>query len=74
VFSFYDVIFNIAFVAAAAFAAAVLPADGNSRIVFAVVAVGYAVTAAAYARATRRLAARTDNAAHRPADPATSPS
>jgi MFS family permease len=72
VFSFYDVIFNIAFVAAAAFAAAVLPADGNSRVVFAVVAVGYAVTAAAYARATRRLAARTQRAAHRPADSATS--
>jgi hypothetical protein len=74
VFSFYDVIFNIAFVAAAAFAAAVLPADGNSRVVFAVVAVGYAVTAAAYARATRRLAARTQRAAHRPADSATSAS
>ena len=72
VFSFYDVVFNVAFVAAAAFAAAVLPADGNSRIVFAVVAVGYAVTAAAYARATRRLAARTESA--RRADPATSPS
>ena len=42
VFSFYDVLFNVAFVAAAAFAAAVLPADGNSRIVFAVVAGGYA--------------------------------
>ena len=55
VFSFYDVIFNIAFVSAAAFGAVALPADGNSRAVFAVVAVGYAVTAVGYARATERL-------------------
>jgi predicted MFS family arabinose efflux permease len=59
VFSFYDVIFNIAFVSAAAFGAAVLPSDGNSRGVYAVIAVGYAVTAAVYARATRRLDTRT---------------
>jgi MFS family permease len=58
VFSFYDVIFNIAFVSAAAFGAAVLPTDGNSRAVYAVIAVGYAVTAAVYARATRRLTTR----------------
>ena len=38
VFSFYDVIFNIAFVSAAAFAALALPADGNSPTVYAVVA------------------------------------
>jgi MFS family permease len=59
VFSFYDVIFNIAFVSAAAFGAAVLPSDGNSRTVYAVIAGGYAVTAAVYARATRRLDTRT---------------
>jgi MFS family permease len=58
VFSFYDVIFNMAFVSAAAFGAVALPADGNSRVVYAVVAVGYAVTAIAYARATKRLDAR----------------
>jgi MFS family permease len=62
VFSFYDVIFNIAFVSAAAFGAVVLPADGNSRTVYAVIAVGYAVTAAVYARATRRLDTRTTTA------------
>jgi MFS family permease len=56
VFSFYDVIFNIAFVSAAAFGALALPADGNSRPVFAVVAVGYAITATTYGVATRRLA------------------
>ena len=38
--------FNVAFVSAAAFAALALPPDGNSRAVFAVVAVGYALTAA----------------------------
>jgi MFS family permease len=59
VFSFYDVIFNIAFVSAAAFGAVALPTDGNSRAVYAVVAVGYAVTAVGYARATKHLTART---------------
>ena len=54
VFSFYDVIFNIAFVSAAAFAALTLPADGNSKTVYAVVSAGYAVTAFAYGRVNRR--------------------
>jgi MFS family permease len=60
VFSFYDVIFNIAFVSAAAFAALTLPADGNSKTVYAVVSAGYAVTAFAYGRVNRRR--RTDEA------------
>jgi MFS family permease len=55
VFSFYDVIFNIAFVSAAAFGALALPADGNSPAVFGVIAVGYAITSAAYAWRSRRL-------------------
>lgn len=55
VFSFYDVIFNIAFVSAAAFGALALPADGNSPAVYAVIAVGYGLTAATYAFATSRL-------------------
>ena len=37
----------------------VLPADGTSPAVFAVIAVGYAVTAATYGLATRRLDDRT---------------
>jgi MFS family permease len=53
VFSFYDVLFNVSFVSAAAFAALALPPDGNSPAVFAVIAVGYAVTAVVYGRATR---------------------
>ena len=53
VFSLYDVLFNVAFVAAAAFAAAVLPDSGKSYAVLAVIAVGYLATAGVYARATR---------------------
>ena len=54
VFSFYDVIFNIAFVSAAAFGAAALPADGFSPPVYAVIALGYAATSLTYALVTRR--------------------
>jgi MFS family permease len=53
VFSFYDVLFNVSFVSAAAFGALALPADGNSPPVFAVVAAGYALTALVYGRASR---------------------
>jgi MFS family permease len=51
--SFYDMVFNITFVAAAAVCAAVLPADGNSPALFAAVAVIYLVTGVAYAAARR---------------------
>jgi hypothetical protein len=53
VFSLYDVIFNVAFVAAAAVGAVVLPASGKSYPVLTLVAVGYVVVAAWYARVTR---------------------
>ncbi|NUR07118.1 MAG: MFS transporter [Nocardioidaceae bacterium] len=53
VFSLYDVIFNVAFVAAAAVAGAVLPRDGKSYVVLGLVAAGYGLTAAWYARVTR---------------------
>lgn len=53
VFSLYDVLFNVAFVAAAATGAVVLPFDGVSYPVLAVTAAGYLATAAAYERATR---------------------
>ncbi len=53
VFSLYDVIFNVAFVAAAATAAVVLPADGRSYAVLAVLSAGYLLTAVAYARTPR---------------------
>jgi len=59
VFSFYDVLFNMAFVAAAAFAALVVPPSGASRPVYAVIATGYLLAALGYARATRRSRAAT---------------
>jgi MFS family permease len=54
VFSLYDVIFNVAFVAAAAVAAAVLPATGRSYLVLGAIASGYVVTAVVYGRVSRR--------------------
>ena len=53
VFSLYDVLFNVAFVAAAATAAVVLPPDGRSYPVLGVLAAGYFLTAVAYARTPR---------------------
>ncbi len=49
VFSLYDVLFNVTFVAAAATAALVLPADGRSVPVLAVLSAGYLITALTYA-------------------------
>jgi hypothetical protein len=61
VFAFYDVVFNVAFVAAAGTAALLLPQDGHAPVLFALIAVLYAVTAAVYwttvrARRVRRPA------------------
>ncbi|MBK5308124.1 MAG: MFS transporter [Frankiaceae bacterium] len=58
VFSFYDTLFNVSFVSAAAVAAVLLPPDGKSYVVIAVVAGGYALTAAGYMLATRRRMAQ----------------
>ncbi|MPZ61182.1 MAG: MFS transporter [Propionibacteriales bacterium] len=57
-FAIYDVIFNVAFVAAAALGALILPPNGKSYGVLALIAFGYAATAAAYARAHHRPGAR----------------
>nr|WP_083977568.1 MFS transporter [Kitasatospora azatica] len=54
VFALYDVLFNVAFVAAAAVTALVLPLHGRSVPVVLGVAVVYALSAALYARAARR--------------------
>jgi MFS family permease len=61
VFSFYDVVFNAAFVIAAGLAVLLLPMNGYSRPVFAGVTVLFAVGAASYLIAERRqeLAAST---------------
>jgi MFS family permease len=61
VFAFYDVLFNVAFVSAAAFAALALPASGKSYPVLAVVAVGYAAVALAYGRASRGVVQASPN-------------
>ena len=57
VFALYDMVFNVAFVAAAAAGAAVLPASGRSYAVLAAVAAGYALTALWYATVTRQAPA-----------------
>jgi MFS family permease len=57
VFALYDVGFNVVFVAAAAVGALVIPANGKSYAVLALIAAGYALTAAAYWRAERHRAA-----------------
>jgi predicted MFS family arabinose efflux permease len=59
VFSFYDVLFNVAFVAASALGALVLPSNGKSYGVVTTIAVGYALTAVGYATVAARNARRT---------------
>jgi MFS family permease len=54
VFSFYDTLFNLTFVAAAVLGAFVLPLDGKSYPVLIGISLGYAVTATAYGAAERR--------------------
>src|SRR3954453_869515 len=53
VFSFYDTLFNLTFVAAAVLAAFVLPPTGKSYAVVIALAAGYALIAAAYAGSER---------------------
>ena len=54
VFSFYDTLFNLSFVSAAAASAVLLPPNGKSYVVIGLVAVGYALTALVYGVATAR--------------------
>lgn len=53
VFSFYDTLFNVSFVSAAAFAAVVVPDNGRSLLVVGLIAGGYALTALAYGALVR---------------------
>ncbi|MEJ7628292.1 MAG: MFS transporter [Nocardioidaceae bacterium] len=55
VFSLYDVIFNVVFVAAAAVGALVIPTDGKSYGLVVCISLGYAITALGYAGVSRRL-------------------
>jgi hypothetical protein len=59
VFSLYDVLFNLVFVAAAAVGALVIPDDGKSYAVLICVSAGYAATALLYAAAERPVTAET---------------
>jgi MFS family permease len=52
VFSFYDMVFNLAFVVAAAVAALLLPTDGYSRGMFAIVSGLYVLASFGYGRTT----------------------
>ena len=54
VFSFYDTLFNLSFVSAAAAAAVLLPPDGKSYAVIGLIAAGYALTSLVYGVATAR--------------------
>ncbi len=63
VFSFYDILFNVSFVSAAAFAALALPSTGKSYVVLAIIAIGYALTALTYAWRSGSLAPATAPAA-----------
>ncbi|KIZ19378.1 MFS transporter [Streptomyces natalensis] len=58
VFAIYDVLFNVAFVGAAAVAALMLPPSGRSVVLLVVVTVLYALVAAALARSGWRSALR----------------
>jgi uncharacterized membrane protein YgcG len=48
VFSFYDLMSNVPYVAGAALSAAFMPSDGHSPVIVAVVAAGFAILAGAY--------------------------
>src|SRR5699024_5476832 len=54
-FALYDVLYNAAFVAAAALGAWALPDTGWSRVVFAALAVVYLAVSLGYGAGTRRL-------------------
>lgn len=67
VFSFYDTLFNVTFVAAAVAAAFTLPRTGRSTATVVFLALGYAATAATYAFAERRAVRRVSASAAEPA-------
>jgi MFS family permease len=54
VFAFYDMMFNVTFVAGAALGSAFMPPDGHSPSVIGLVAAGFAIAAAAYWLSLRR--------------------
>jgi MFS family permease len=74
VFAFYDVVFNVAFVAAAACAALVVPPDGYSPVLYGVIGALYAAAALSYGRLrTRRTPAGRPTSAAAPHEPPARP-
>jgi hypothetical protein len=74
VFVFYDMVFNGAFVLAAAFAAAALPADGKSYLVVIIVAACYASVGLWYGfRTLREPASAPPPSSDTPAESPTTP-
>jgi MFS family permease len=55
VFSFYDMMFNVTFVAGAAISAAFMPSTGKSAVIIGLVAVGFALASGGYWLLTRQL-------------------
>ncbi len=55
VFALYDMLFNSAFVAAAAVAAVTMPESGKSYVLLSAVSTGYALTAALFLRSVLRM-------------------
>jgi hypothetical protein len=54
VFALYDMLFNLALVAAATATAVALPQDGHSPVAVIVIAVAWTITGAAYLRRSAR--------------------
>jgi predicted MFS family arabinose efflux permease len=54
IFAFYDMMFNAAYVAGAALSVIIMPVDGHSSLLIALVAAGFAAVAAGYWLARRR--------------------
>ena len=70
VFAFYDMMFNVTYAAGAGLSAALMPANGRSPLLVALVAAGYAVLAAGYWLAQRRISPPRPAPAPAPAQPA----
>ncbi len=52
-FAFYDMMYNVSFVAGAALSAAFMPSNGRSPAIIGLVGIGYAIAAAAYSLSLR---------------------
>jgi MFS family permease len=69
VFSFYDMMFNVTFVAGAAISAVFMPSTGKSAAIIGLVAVGFALASAGYWLLVRQLPAGGEPGESGPASP-----